>query len=365
MTTMFRKPPSKWEVLSDKLGDVAEVVGDKAGVAAQKLEHVASAVGHAASTVGHAASSAGHAVAAKAGSLRHEPTPLEKLGHAVSDLPLENLKGSALGVAGAVRESVSDATSRGLHVARSSAEAARHAAEAARHKAESAFHLAADHAGEHAEKAQRAIQSKKSEAAGGLALAHKLSEKMARKAAKRAVKEHNEVSSNALKLISRSDDSSSKLLWLLGGVLIGAVVALLLTPTTGRRSRALIKDKLGKAGRGVASAGSTAKTRAADLSRRAAGKIHEARSANAPDDADDITIAQRVRTALGEHPATRNMERLNVDCVHGIVTVRGPIADEELQAQIEKIARGVKGVSDVQSFLLTEESPEDQATFVG
>jgi osmotically-inducible protein OsmY len=59
------------------------------------------------------------------------------------------------------------------------------------------------------------------------------------------------------------------------------------------------------------------------------------------------------------------MERLNIDCVNGIVTVRGPIADKELQGQIEGIVRAVKGVVDVQMFLLTEETGETPEAFVG
>ena len=93
--------------------------------------------------------------------------------------------------------------------------------------------------------------------------------------------------------------------------------------------------------------------------------MHEARSSNDEDFADDNTIADRVRTALGENELTRNLERLNVDCVDGIVTLRGPMVDEELRAQIETLVGSVKGVREVRSHLLLSDAPEDKETFVG
>jgi hypothetical protein len=81
---------------------------------------------------------------------------------------------------------------------------------------------------------------------------------------------------------------------------------------------------LNKAGHGAGDLGHSAKAKATDIANRAAGKIAEIKSGAEEDFADDTTIADRVRTAIGESPITRNMERLNIDCVNGIVTVRGP-----------------------------------------
>jgi gas vesicle protein len=119
-------------------------------------------------------------------------------------------------------------------------------------------------------------------------------------------------------------DSTSKWLWIAIGVLAGVLLGILLAPTTGRRSRALIKDKVNKAGHEAADLGHNAKAKATDIANRAAGKIHEIKAGAEEDLADDRTVADRVRTAIGESPITRNMERLNIDCVNGIVTVRGP-----------------------------------------
>jgi len=161
------------------------------------------------------------------------------------------------------------------------------------------------------------------------------------------------------------EDATSKWLWIALGALAGASLMLFLAPSNGRRSRALVKDKLKSAGGNAAKLRHEAARRAADLRNRAEGKLHEARSSNDEDFADDNTIADRVRTALGENELTRNLERLNVDCVDGIVTLRGPMVDEELRAQIETLVGGVKGVREVRSHLLLSDAPEDTQTFVG
>ena len=163
-----------------------------------------------------------------------------------------------------------------------------------------------------------------------------------------------------------TDDRSSKILWFAAGLLAGAVLALLLAPNSGRRNRALLKDKAAKGGHKAADLGASAAEKVADLGRRAKGAASELTGrVGDSDDADDTVIADRVRTALGQNPATSGLERLNVSCVDGVVTLHGPIVDEELQTAIEAIVRGVKGVREVESELLIEDAPEDSATFVG
>lgn len=159
------------------------------------------------------------------------------------------------------------------------------------------------------------------------------------------------------------EDATSKWLWIALGALAGASLMLFLAPSNGRRSRALVKDKLKSAGGNAAKLRHDAARRAADLRNRAEGKLHEASSGSDEDFADDNTIADRVRTALGENELTRNLERLNVDCVDGIVTLRGPMMDEALKTQIESIVREVKGVREVHAQFLIEDSSED--VFVG
>ena len=159
------------------------------------------------------------------------------------------------------------------------------------------------------------------------------------------------------------EDATSKWLWIALGALAGAALMLFLAPNEGRRSRALAKDKLRTASDNAAKLHREAARKAADLRNRAEGKLHEVQNAKAEDFADDVTVADRVLTALGGNAATRNLERINVDCADGAVTLRGPMIDEELKAQIETIVRAVKGVREVHAQFLIEDSSED--VFVG
>jgi len=166
---------------------------------------------------------------------------------------------------------------------------------------------------------------------------------------------------------STADDLTRNLLWLGVGLLAGSVLALLLAPNTGRRSRALLKDKLGKAGHDAADLGASAAGKVSDLKRRATGLAHDVqgRVRGEEDSADDRTIADRVRTELGQNVATRNLEGLNVTCADGVVTLHGPMVGAPAHAMIEAIVRGVKGVRDVQNELLVEPAAEDEDAFVG
>ena len=162
------------------------------------------------------------------------------------------------------------------------------------------------------------------------------------------------------------ENSSNKWLWLGIGVLVGVFIGLLLAPTSGRRSRALIKDKLNKGRHAASDMGAATAGKVADVGHKAQGLVHrvEDKVRGGADDADDLTIADRVRTALGQNDATRDIERLNIDVVDGAVTVRGPLVETAVREAIEAVVRGVKGVREVHSELL-EDSEEDAATFVG
>lgn len=162
---------------------------------------------------------------------------------------------------------------------------------------------------------------------------------------------------------NKNEDATSKWLWIAVGALAGAALMLFLAPNNGRRSRALAQDKLSKASRKTAELRREAARKAADLRNKTEGKLHEMRNADGEDFADDVTVADRVRTALGEAAATRNFERINVDCVDGVVTLRGAMLDDELEKQIETIVGAVKGVREVRSKFLIDESGGE--VFVG
>lgn len=153
--------------------------------------------------------------------------------------------------------------------------------------------------------------------------------------------------------------------FVLGGALGGILVGLMLAPATGRRTRGLLRDKLNHAGHRAANLARGARSRAVDLKNRAEGKAASVRGAiEGQDPGDDLTIADRVRTALGENQATRDLGHFNVDCCDGIVTLRGPMVEVGLIDTIVPIVRAIRGVRDVRCNLLVN-NPEDAVAFVG
>jgi gas vesicle protein len=377
---MFRKPPSRLESLrgtvTDTVAGTFETIHDKLDnlPLERPLETLKDVRESVTETVHHGLEAASHGLDAAA----------HKAGDALQ-AATDAAKGAVGAVKGAAASGIAARAATASSARQSAVDAVQHTAKTAQNSKKAAQGAAANAAAASAaaaaaarEKAQYKVENF-SEAHGKLRT--KLERKLHREAKQQAKAAHykaDEVDDTVWAVRHKGKDrhgdyltevqiadSTSKWLWIGVGVLAGVLLGMLLAPTTGRRSRALVKDKLNKAGHGAANVGGTAKSKATDLANRAAGKIAEIKSSGEEDLADDRTIADRVRTAIGESPVTRNMERLNIDCVDGVVTVRGPIADTELQGQIEGIVRAVKGVADVQLFLLTEETEENPETFIG
>jgi len=345
---MFRKPPTKLEQLQDTLSHTLESLHDTLeNLPLDRLKDARDSVGE---SVAHGFGTARH----KAGDAFH--VAAGALGSAAE---------AAREAAIAARESAASAAGTTAHAA---SELASRAGDTASHAA-SAVVAKASHAASRAGEVAGGARENAAHAASAVVaapghIAHAAIKKVRRgtdetqnQAMQFAETARQKAGEIRLPHLRRTeveiDESSSRWLWIAVGVLAGAALILFLAPTVGRRNRALAKDKL-----------KDAKAKATGVARRAAGAIQE-RISGEEDDADDITIADRVRTALGEAPATRNLERLNVDCADGLVTLRGPMADAELVGQIEAVVRAVKGVKDVRSEMLLEESADDSPTFVG
>jgi uncharacterized membrane protein len=125
------------------------------------------------------------------------------------------------------------------------------------------------------------------------------------------------------------------------GSAAGAATMYLLDPRSGRRRRALLRDKWHHTLRRASHLGDQA-TR--DLQHRAAGAAAGLKGRLVHEEVDDETLHERVRAALGRacsHPGA-----IDVRCDHGTVELCGPILADEVKQVVRGTAR-VRGVAEV------------------
>jgi BON domain len=142
---------------------------------------------------------------------------------------------------------------------------------------------------------------------------------------------------------------------LIGSIGAGAALMYLLDPNSGRRRRALLRD------RAVHAAHKTADSAAAlsrDLRNRAIGLMAGMRARFEADGApvDDAVIEARVRSALGR--VTTHPGAIGVSSSAGFVTLTGPVLASEHDA-VYRAVSGVPGVCDVIDNLSAHEQAGD------
>lgn len=146
---------------------------------------------------------------------------------------------------------------------------------------------------------------------------------------------------------------------MVGGLILGASAAWLLTPNTGRRNRAMIRDKMAHLWHANARAVSTFSHRRAKYMRGSlTGLAHEGRQVIhhqefEPPDLDQY-LKHRVETEIFRRPEVPKGD-INIGAVNGIVTVRGTAASTALIEQIVGDIRRVEGVQEVINLLKTPE----------
>jgi BON domain len=134
--------------------------------------------------------------------------------------------------------------------------------------------------------------------------------------------------------------------------LAGAGIEYLLDPADGKRRRHVLRDRLKSATKRTARSGVQ---QARYYEGKATGMVKEATSAPAPP-ADDITLADRVRTEIFRRPDAPK-DRVNVSVVDSIVYLRGELDRAEEIDQLVADARRVAGVRSVESLLHTPGTP--------
>lgn len=143
------------------------------------------------------------------------------------------------------------------------------------------------------------------------------------------------------------------------GMALGAMVAFVADPQSGRRRRALARDRFMRARR---------KTRDAldatgrDVANRTSGLMAAMRGRWTNELVDDERLVERVRAALGR--VCSRPHAIAVEVMDGIVTLRGPILAGEVDDVLGRIER-VRGVAEVINDLDTHESGDGIAALQG
>ena len=129
---------------------------------------------------------------------------------------------------------------------------------------------------------------------------------------------------------------------LLTGVGVGFGLVYLLDPQRGNRRRARMRDAAVSA---MHEAGDAAGTISRDVANRVTGTAAELRARVTADDADDHTVAGRVRARLGRlvsHP-----HAIEVSVQNGVATLAGPV----LKAEVPRLLHGVQRIRGVREVV--------------
>jgi hypothetical protein len=135
----------------------------------------------------------------------------------------------------------------------------------------------------------------------------------------------------------------------LTGLAIGAGAMYLLDPRTGKRRRALARDKTVHLTHLAADA--AGKTRR-DLGNRARGLTHATALSLRRDDADDAVLRERVRAKMGRYVS--NPSAIEVACENGCCTLSGNVLAPEADQLLAAVGR-VRGVGEVVDALQRHE----------
>jgi osmotically-inducible protein OsmY len=138
------------------------------------------------------------------------------------------------------------------------------------------------------------------------------------------------------------------------GAMGGAALVYFLDPETGKRRRNMARDRSRATLRSSAQKGEQA---ARVASSQAQGVTHKVASIKQQKpQPDDVTLARKVESEIFRD-ADAPKGRVNVDAVNGVVTLRGELDSEDQIQELEKAARKVQGVGEVQNLLHTPGTP--------
>jgi uncharacterized membrane protein/gas vesicle protein len=161
-------------------------------------------------------------------------------------------------------------------------------------------------------------------------------------------------------VMNRASATTQWTKWLAGAA-VGAVAMYITDPETGRRRRALARDKVQHL---VNKTGDAIQVTTRDLNNRVQGIRAEAsrRIIGTPSVSDDQLLMERVRAKLGR--AVSHPHAVKVEAHDGRVILSGPILTHEKE-QLLKVVRDVPGVLDVQDNMEVHDTPDSIPSLQG
>jgi osmotically-inducible protein OsmY len=136
---------------------------------------------------------------------------------------------------------------------------------------------------------------------------------------------------------------------------IGALAAYFFDRDSGRRRRALARDRVPayfrQGGRKAERLGRAASAEAYGVAQKVKHRKEEAKP-----QPDDVTLARKVETEIFRD-ADVPKGQINVNAENGVVVLRGEVDKPELIRDLEEKTRSVQGVRDVENLLSTPETP--------
>src|SRR5688572_6268528 len=135
---------------------------------------------------------------------------------------------------------------------------------------------------------------------------------------------------------------------------LGAALAYFFDPQNGRRRRNVTRDRLAaffrRGARKTERAGRAVAAEAHGLKQKATPLREEQK------DFDDVTLARKVETELFR-PAGAPKGSVNVNVENGVVYLRGEVEQPDLIEDLEKRARKIQGVREVENLLHLPKTP--------
>jgi BON domain len=137
--------------------------------------------------------------------------------------------------------------------------------------------------------------------------------------------------------------------WAVPAGAAGFAFAYFLDPSQGKRRRKVTLQRAGGLWRRTRRRGGQRARYAASETVGLARRAAHPRAAQAPPP-DDVTLARKVETEIFR-PADSPKGSVNVDAVNGVVSLRGQVPSAEVIAELERKARRIPGVRDVENLL--------------